>query len=71
MLPSEHSPRHKDLNTPQYYVILTTKLFEESVAYDGMLIYNSLSSIIKSMKSVIEFKKIFINLYLKRDFIKH
>jgi len=35
-----------------------TKLFEESIDYNGMLIYNKLSNEIKSVKCVMKFKKI-------------
>jgi hypothetical protein len=43
------------------YLFITshnTKLFEQSTAYNGMLIYNKLSNEIKSVMCITEFKKI-------------
>jgi hypothetical protein len=34
------------------------KLFEQSIVYNGVLIYNKLSSEIRSVKSIIKLKKI-------------
>jgi hypothetical protein len=45
-----------------------TKLFEQSIAYNGMLIYNKLSNDIKGVICIMKFKKI-LNCYLKRVFI--
>jgi hypothetical protein len=38
-----------------------TKLFEQSIAYNSMLIYNKLSNEIKSLKPIMKFKNIIIN----------
>jgi hypothetical protein len=45
-----------------------TKLFEQSVAYNGVLVYNKLPSKIKSVKSIIKFKKILSNFLLEKSF---
>jgi hypothetical protein len=42
-----------------------TKLFEQSTAYNGELVYNKLSSEIRSIKSTTKFKKI-LTFYSKR-----
>jgi hypothetical protein len=34
-----------------------TKLFEQSIAYNGVFVYNKLPSEIKSVKSIIKFKE--------------
>jgi len=49
------------------YLFITrhnTKLFELSIAYNSMLIYNKLSNGIKSLKCIMKFKKIIINYLL-------
>jgi hypothetical protein len=46
-----------------------TKLFEQSITYNGMLVYNQLSSEIESIKSTTEFVKI-LNFYWKKAFIQ-
>jgi hypothetical protein len=46
----------------------TTKVFEQSTAYNGVLVYNKLLSEIKSVKSIIKFKKIFRNFLLEKSF---
>jgi len=49
------------------YLFITrhnTKLFKQIIAYNSMLIYNKLSNEIKSLKSIIKFKKIIINYLL-------
>jgi hypothetical protein len=45
-----------------------TKLFEQSIAYNGVLVYNKLPSEIKSVKSITTFKKIFSNFLLEKGF---
>jgi hypothetical protein len=45
-----------------------TKLFEKSVAYSGVLIYNKLSNEIKSIKYITKFKKILTNFLLEKSF---
>jgi hypothetical protein len=45
-----------------------TKLFEQSTAYNGVLVYNKLPSKIKSVKSIIKFKKILRNFLLENSF---
>jgi hypothetical protein len=45
-----------------------TKLFEHSIAYNGVLVYNKLPSQIKSVKSIIKFKKILSNFPLEKSF---
>jgi len=40
------------------------KLFEQSIAYNSVLIYKKLSNEIKSLKSIMKFKKIIINYLL-------
>jgi hypothetical protein len=47
-----------------------TKLFEQSIAYNGLLVYNKLPNKIKSVKSIIKFKKILRNFLLERVFIR-
>jgi hypothetical protein len=41
-----------------------TKLFEQSIAYNGVLVYKKLPSEIKSVKSITKFKKILSNFLL-------
>jgi hypothetical protein len=43
-----------------------TKLFKQSTAYNGVLVYNKLPSEIKSVKSIIKFKKILRNFVLEK-----
>jgi hypothetical protein len=43
-----------------------TKLFKQSIAYNGVLVYNKLPSEIKSVKSIIKFKKILSNFLLEK-----
>jgi hypothetical protein len=45
-----------------------TKLFEQSNAYNSVLVYNKLPSEIKSVKSIITFKKILSNFLLEKSF---
>jgi len=45
-----------------------TKLFEQIIFYNGMLIYNRLSHDIKSVPCVMKFKKIIINFMLEKSF---
>jgi len=45
-----------------------TKLFEHSISYRGMLIYNKLSNVIKSVTSTMKFKKMINSLLLKKFF---
>jgi hypothetical protein len=45
-----------------------TKLFEQSIAYSGVLVYNKLPSEIKSVNSIIKFKKILRNFLLEKSF---
>jgi hypothetical protein len=45
-----------------------TKLFEQSTAYNGVLVYNKLPSEIKGVKSIIKFKKILRNFLLENSF---
>ena len=45
-----------------------TKLFEQSTAYNGVLVYNKLPSEIKSVKSIIKFKKVLRNFLLEKSF---
>ena len=42
-----------------------TKLFKESIAYNGVLVYNKLPSEIKSVKFIIKFKKTLSNFLLE------
>jgi hypothetical protein len=44
-----------------------TKLLEQSIAYNGVLVYNKLPSEIKNVKSIIKFKKILINFLLEKS----
>jgi hypothetical protein len=43
-------------------------IFKQSTAYNGVLVYNKLPSKIKSVKSVIKFKKIVSNFLLEKSF---
>ena len=43
-----------------------TKLFEQSISYRGMLIYNKLPNEIKSVTSTMKFKKMINSLLLKK-----
>jgi hypothetical protein len=45
-----------------------TKLFEKSIGYNGVLVYNKLPSEIKSVKSTIKFKKILSNFLCEESF---
>jgi hypothetical protein len=45
-----------------------TKLFEQSIAYNGVLVYSKLPSEIKSVKSIIKFKKVLRNFLLEKSF---
>jgi hypothetical protein len=45
-----------------------TKLFEQSIAYSGVLIYNKLPSEIKSVQSIRKFKKLLSSLLLEKNF---
>jgi len=45
-----------------------TKLFEEIIFYNGMLIYDKLSCDIKSVWCIMKFKKIIINFLLEKSF---
>jgi hypothetical protein len=51
-----------------------TKLFKQSITYNDVLVYNKLPSEVKSVKSIIKFKKILSNyvreksLYLVEEF---
>jgi hypothetical protein len=45
-----------------------TKLFEQSTAYNGVLVYNKLPSEIKSVMSIIKFKKILRNFLLEKSY---
>jgi hypothetical protein len=45
-----------------------TKLFEKSIAYNGVLLYNKQPSEIKSVRLTIKFKKMFINFLLEKSF---
>jgi hypothetical protein len=45
-----------------------TKLFKQSTAYNGVLVYTKLHSEIKSDKSIIKFKKILRNFLLEKSF---
>ena len=45
-----------------------TKLFEQSITYNGVLIYNKLSSEIKSINSTTQFKKILTKFLLEKSF---
>jgi hypothetical protein len=47
-----------------------TKPLEQSIAYNGVLVYNKLPSKIKSVKSIIKFKKVLSNFLLERVFIR-
>jgi hypothetical protein len=44
------------------------KLFQQSIAYNGVLIYNKLPSEIKSVKSRTKFKKLLKNFLLEKSF---
>jgi hypothetical protein len=45
-----------------------TKLFEQSIAYNGVLIYNKLPSEIKSVKSISKFRKLLSNFLFENSF---
>jgi hypothetical protein len=45
-----------------------TKLFEQSIAYNGVLVYNKLPNGIKSVKSITKFKKMLSNFVLEKSF---
>jgi hypothetical protein len=45
-----------------------TKLFKQSIVYNGVLVYNTLPREIKSVKSIIKFKKILRNFLLEKSF---
>ena len=45
-----------------------TKLFEQSITYNGVLMYNKLSSETKSIKSTTKFKKILTKFLLENSF---
>jgi hypothetical protein len=45
-----------------------TILFEQSIAYNSVLIYNKVPSEIKSVKSIIKFKKILSNFLLEKTY---
>jgi hypothetical protein len=45
-----------------------TKSFEQSITYNGMLIYNNMSSEIKSIKSTTQFKEILTKFLLENSF---
>jgi hypothetical protein len=47
-----------------------TKLFEQSIAYSSVLIYNTLPSEIKSVQSIRKFKDYLAAFFLKRVFIR-
>ena len=51
------------------FQVITTKLFEQSVAYNGVVIYNKVSQEIKTITYIMKFKKMIINFCLKRVFI--
>jgi hypothetical protein len=60
-----HDKRNKsDLFT----TIHNTKLFEQSTAYNTVIIYNKQPSEIKSVKSIIKFKKILSNFLREKSF---
>jgi hypothetical protein len=44
-----------------------TKLFYHSIAHNGVLVYNKLPNKIKSVKSIIKFKKILSNFLLEKS----
>jgi hypothetical protein len=44
------------------------QLFEQNIAYDGVLVYNKLPSEIKSIKSIIKFKMTLRNFLLEKSF---
>jgi hypothetical protein len=46
----------------------STKLFEQSIAYSGVLIYNKLPSEIKSVQSIRKFKKLLSSFLLEKSF---
>jgi hypothetical protein len=43
------------------FQVITTKLFEQSVAYNGVVIYNKVSQEIKTITYIMKFKKMIIN----------
>jgi hypothetical protein len=45
-----------------------TKLFEQIIFYNGVLIYNKLSRYIKSVPCVMKFKEMIINFLLEKSF---
>ena len=45
-----------------------TKLFEQSIAYNSLLIYNKLPHEIKSVTCTTKFKQIIINFLLEKSF---
>jgi hypothetical protein len=45
-----------------------TKLLEQSIAYNGMLLYYKLSHEIKSVKCIMKLKKILIGFLLEKSF---
>jgi hypothetical protein len=45
-----------------------TKLFEQSIAYNGVLLYNKLPSEIKSVQSIRIFKKLLSSFLLEKSF---
>jgi hypothetical protein len=45
-----------------------TKLFEPSIAYSGVLIYNKVPSEMKSVQSIRKFKTLFSSFFLEKSF---
>jgi hypothetical protein len=64
MLHSHDTRTKSDLFTTSH----NTRLFEQSTAYNGVLVYNKLPSEIRSVKSIIKFKKILRNFLLEKSF---
>jgi hypothetical protein len=60
---------HNTRNTSDLFITShNTKLFEQSIVYNGVLVYNKLPTDIKSVKSEIKFKKILRNFLLEKSF---
>ena len=45
-----------------------TKLFEQSITYNGVIIYNKLPNEIKSVTFIMKFNNIIINFWLEKSF---
>jgi hypothetical protein len=60
-----HDTRNK---TDLFITSHNTKLFEQHIAYSGVLIYNKVPSEIKSVQSIRKFKKLLSSFLLEKSF---